>query len=136
MQSLINTFKQNPQKLFLADGLGAVLTALLLAFVLAPFENIFGMPSNIIYILAAVACVLIIYSFSCYFIKPKNPKPYIQIVALANFLYCITTIILSLNYYNHLTIWGSLYFGGELLVLALIIYIEIQVSSSIVYTSN
>jgi hypothetical protein len=103
MKLLINTFKENPQKLFLLDGLGAVLTATLLVFVLASNENFFGMPSHIVYMLAAFACVLIIFSFSCYFIKPKNPKPYIQLVALCNFMYCVTTIILSLNYYHQLT---------------------------------
>jgi hypothetical protein len=136
MNSLINTFKQNPQNIFLVDGLGAVLTASLLAFVLAPFENFFGMPSNIVYILAAVACVLIMYSFSCYFSKPKIPKPDIQLAAFANFLYCITTILLSIKYYNQLSIWGLLYFGGELIVLTVLIYIEIQASRSIDNTAE
>jgi hypothetical protein len=136
MKSLIKTFKTNPQKLFLFDGAGAILTASLLTFVLAPNESFFGMPSYIVYVLAAVSCMLIIYSFGCYIIQPKNPKPFIQLLSLFNSLYSLTTFILLLKLYNQLTVWGLLYFGGELIVLALLIYIEIQVSRSIKTTIN
>jgi hypothetical protein len=64
-QSLLNKAAANPRFMFLIDGFGAVLTAFLSGVVLVRFEEFFGMPSNIMSILAIIACAFAAYSFTC-----------------------------------------------------------------------
>jgi len=59
--------KVNPKKLFLFDGFGAILSALLLGVVLVELESIFGIPRKTLYFLAFLPCLFATYDFFCYF---------------------------------------------------------------------
>src|SRR5688572_29270336 len=100
----------SPKRLFLIDGLGALATASLLSFFLARLEHIFGMPQTISYFLSSVAAIYSIYSLCCYFLIRQDRKPFLQIIATANILYSIATIILMQYYYSRLTWLGLTYF--------------------------
>jgi hypothetical protein len=47
--------------LFLIDGIGALVSALMLAFVLTKWAFLLGVSSAVLYVLAGVACVLALY---------------------------------------------------------------------------
>ncbi len=55
IQSLLGKAVANPRFMFLIDGFGTVLTAFLSDVVLVRFEELFGMPSNVMSILAIIA---------------------------------------------------------------------------------
>jgi hypothetical protein len=58
---LISKFQQViliPRNVFLLDGIGALVSSLLLVVLLAPFESFFGMPSDYVYQLAIPACCI------------------------------------------------------------------------------
>jgi hypothetical protein len=114
----------NPKTIFLIDALGACLTAFLLAVVLARFETHFGMPRKVLYSLSLMACLLAIYSFICYFFSGKNLKIYLKIIALTNLVYCCITIGLVLFFWQQMTILGWGYFGGEVLVIGGLVWVE------------
>jgi hypothetical protein len=80
------------KNIFLIDGMGAVLTALLLSQLLARLVPVFGMPSAILYPLAAIAACFAIYSLLCHLLVKKNWKPFLRGIAVANTLYCLTDI--------------------------------------------
>lgn len=44
----------NPKKLFQIDGLGAILSAILLGIILVRFERFFGIPVSTLYFLASL----------------------------------------------------------------------------------
>jgi hypothetical protein len=48
----------NPNRVFLVDAIGALLTAFFLFSILAQFESFFGMPSKILYLLSGIAFCL------------------------------------------------------------------------------
>ncbi len=56
------------KQVFLIDGIGAMLTAVLLSQVMAKYESLFGMPLKILYLLAAIALLYSLYSPGCYFL--------------------------------------------------------------------
>jgi len=114
---------------FLLDCVGALLTALMLALVLARFEPLFGMPSKVLYILAAVACAFATYSGFCYFFVARNWKPYLQLIALANLAYCLATFGLVLHYRHTLSALGWVYFGVEITVIGLLVHRELICAS-------
>lgn len=106
------------RKLFLIDGVGAVVTATLLALLLAPFEPLFGIPSGVVYVLAVVAVGLAVYSLTCFLIRPSNWPTFLQIIAVANLSYCVLTLILLFVYRFEVTALGVAYFVGEIVIVA------------------
>jgi len=123
-QPILDKITSNPKKLFLIDGIGGVLTAFFLGVVLPRFEDSFGMPITILYYLSSIACVYAIYSISCYILLGNNWRPYLKGVAIANLLYCCTTIVLVFYFYQKLTMLGLIYFVLELMVIISLIIIE------------
>lgn len=107
-----------PRKLFLIDGLGAVLTATLLAAVLAQFESTFGMPSNMLYFLASIAVVFAVYSLTCYWKTPENWPYFLQGIAVVNLSYCMLTAAIVAWFRNEMTWIGVGYFVGETFVVS------------------
>ena len=106
-----------PVSIFLIDAAGALVTALLLRFVLTPFEHLFGMPRTALTSLTIIAFVYSLYSFTCYFVA-RNWSPYVQLIALANLAYCLITLGLMLFHYRQITLFGVVYLVGEIVVIA------------------
>lgn len=104
------------RKLFLLDALGASLSAVLLGGALTTFYSSFGMPVPKLYILAAMAATLAVYSFWNYFVFPQNWRLFLRIIALANCFYCGFTLSLVIRNFSELTTLGRAYFIGELLI--------------------
>jgi hypothetical protein len=126
---IINELKLNPRKLFLIDCLGALASAFLLGVILVLFEEFIGMPKEVLYYLAIAACVFAVYSFFCYFHFPNNWQPFMKAIVIANLLYCLTTIGLVIFFYSQLTIFGVLYFLGELGIIFGLISLELKTAS-------
>jgi hypothetical protein len=129
MRTLPILSKVQPQKLFLVDCLGALLSATLLGLVLAKFEMTFGMPQNVIYILAALSCIFALYSFICFVNKSANWRPLMKIIATANLLYCCLTVGLMVYFYQKLTVLGLIYFVLELIIVIGLACIEWKIAS-------
>jgi len=110
--------------MLLIDAIGAVITALLLSQVVARFDDQFGMPKNVVHVLALLACCLAIYSFSSYFFGKKNVKRLLRIVFGTNVLYCVLTTLLMIQHYEALTWLGLAYFVGEIIVIASLLVVE------------
>lgn len=130
MKSLLKTFTLNPYRIFLVDGIGALLSAVLLLLLLAPLETFFGMPRLIVFILAGIAVLLMCGSLACYFIKPNNWRTSLKLIIAANISYACTTLTLVLIYNDQLTVWGWLYFLLEVMVLAVLATLELQVHTA------
>jgi len=125
---LIAFFTSQPKFVFLVDGLGAVLTASLLGFVLYNMESTFGMPKNVLFYLAGLAALFAIYSFTCFFMLKKNFVPFIRFIALVNFLYCLLSSSMIYFQYSKLTSWGVAYFIVEIIVVLLVVIFELSVA--------
>jgi hypothetical protein len=118
------------KKLFLVDSLGALLSAILLGLVLAQFEKTFGMPQNVLYILAVLPCIFAVFSFVCFFSKTTNWRPLMKIIATANLLYCCLTAGLMVYFYQNLTVLGMTYFILEIIIVMSLAYLEWKTASN------
>lgn len=119
--------RTNSRNIFLFDGLGALLSAILLGLVLANMEVYFGMPPQVLYVLAGLACLLALYSISCAVLLSATVKPYLLFIAMANFTYCCLTAGLVFYYYNSLTALGIAYFLIEMIVIISLVIMELAV---------
>jgi hypothetical protein len=113
-----------PQKLFLVDSLGALLSALLLGLVLAQFDKTFGMPQNVLYVLSVIPCIFAVYSFLCFLIKTTYWRFLMKIIATANILYCFLTLGMMVYFHPQLTVLGLLYFTLEIAIVVILACIE------------
>ncbi len=128
---MIQKFKLHPRKLFLVDSLGALLTAFLLGIVLTRFTEEMGIPEKMLYPLCIIALVYVVYSMVCFFLIGKNWRPFLQVIAIANIFYCLLTMGCVFFFFETITIWGWVYFGGEFMVIGSLVYVELSVASMV-----
>lgn len=112
------------KQLFGADSIGAVLSAVMLGVVLPTFQQLVGMPVDVLHLLAAIPVVYSIYSLLCYLLVNRKWRSYLFIIATANILYCILTLSLVAYHYPMLTVWGIIYFTAEAAIIITLAYIE------------
>ncbi|OWP61469.1 hypothetical protein CDA63_19275 [Hymenobacter amundsenii] len=117
------------QRLFLLDGVGAVLSALCLGAVLPRFERALGVPAAVLHPLAAIAGALATGSLLCYWANPRPWQPWLRAIAAANLLYGVLTACLLAFGPWCVTAWGWGYFGLELAVVALLAGGEVRAAS-------
>jgi len=113
--------------IFLVDALGACLSILLLFFLYAN-EALFGMPQSVLLHLILIAAILATYSFSCYFFKPNNWRLYLFIIAILNSIYCLLTIYQLFQNSQSITVYGLVYFVGEVLIISFLAFFEFKIS--------
>jgi hypothetical protein len=120
--------KYNSSKIFLLDAAGAFVSIILLS-VLYLFEEYFGMPKKILSIFISIALVFLFYSAIIYFVSPLKWRAYLKIIAILNICYCLFTIFHIFLYFENLTLYGNLYFVGEVLVIILLAIFELKIAN-------
>ena len=131
IRKTIKYLSLKPKTLFLIDSIGALLTTFFLFVVLRNLNEYFGMPKAILTYLSVVAACLCIYSTTCFFKLKDNWTPFIMGISIANLLYCILTISLIIFYDPLLTIIGTTYFLLEVAIICGLVYIELNVATTI-----
>ncbi|GAA4006997.1 hypothetical protein GCM10022408_18600 [Hymenobacter fastidiosus] len=120
------TLNLKPKTVFLLDGLGAVLTAVILTEVLKTFNEYFGMPRKALTLLSILALIFAVYSFSCFAFSGTDSPKLLKPIIGANLTYCVLTLGLVIYFYNQLTVLGLTYFVGEILLICGLVCIEIK----------
>ncbi|MEM7549511.1 MAG: hypothetical protein AAF363_07550 [Bacteroidota bacterium] len=114
------------RKIFSIDALGALITFIMLSLVLARYESVFGMPEDMLNVLAGVAAGFAFYSSACFFLVKSNWLPYLMVIATANCLYSLTTLVLVIHFYQSLTVLGIAYFMGEIILVVSLAVLEFR----------
>jgi hypothetical protein len=125
-ESILKLIKK-PKNIFLLDGFGALLTTLLIFFVLRTFNGYLGLSKNNLEFLSIIALIFSIYSVSCYFLVSNNWKLFLKIICTANILYCVLTFGIVLYYYQSISVLGIAYFLSEIMVICGIAFLEIRI---------
>lgn len=119
-------FLKIPKNIFLIDCYGALLTTILLFSVIRTFNTFFGLSKTTLEYLSLLAFIFSIYSLTCFFLAKNNWKLYLKIICTANILYCILTFGIILYYYRSISIFGIVYFLGEIIIIIGIVILEIK----------
>ncbi|WP_281637986.1 hypothetical protein [Flavobacterium marginilacus] len=131
IQQIIKQLAKTPKKIFLIDASGAFLTAFLLFAVLKTWHEYIGIPIKTITVLSIIALVFSIYSALCFaFFNTKKWKRYLKIIAVSNLLYCCLTFGLLIYNFTRLSVIGIIYFGGEIVIICMLIYLELTTLKS------
>jgi hypothetical protein len=128
--TLTNRLISNPKQLFLLDGIGGMISAFMLYVVLKDFS---GMPPRVLNQLAAIALFCGIYSLSCFAFVKSQWKNFMTFIAVFNGCYCVLTLIIVVIHFTVLEPLGSIYFIGEIAIIAKLAITEFQ---SVRYHNN
>ncbi|TDO95653.1 hypothetical protein [Flavobacterium sp. 245] len=130
MKESIQKFIAKPKTIFLIDAVGALLTFAILFFVLRTFNSLFGLSKTTFKYLSLLALFFSFYSFACFFLAKNNWKLYLKIICTANILYCILTFGILIYNYKSISIFGLVYFIGEIAVISGLVLLEIKAIKS------
>lgn len=125
---LMAKLAKDPHRLFLIDGLGALLSVFLLGYVLVQLQEIVGMPVRTLYILASIPILFAIYDFICYTKLSADLSQFLRYIAFANIVYCLFSLVMLVNHKESLTFLGMSYFIIEILIVLVLAYIELRIS--------
>lgn len=112
------------KQLLRIDGIGALLSTILLAGVVAQWPAWFGMPPTIVYILAGIAAIFALYDWIILACVPHPSLIHLSIITLANGGYALNTLYLLLWYRAWIQPLGYVYFLGEIGLLLVLIRLE------------
>jgi hypothetical protein len=121
--------KLQPKTIFLIDGIGALVSAILLGLVLTRLEAFFGLPKNVLYVLSGIAVLLAVYSLAHAFMRTFDTSVRLKLIAVANLFYCVLTVVLLIAFYQQMTVYDLLYFVGELLIILSLAYFELKAAA-------
>ena len=131
INKLINHLIKKPKTLFLIDSVGAILTAFMLFVIMQQLNEYIGMPKTVLIYLSFIAICFCIYSAACFLFLKECWTPFIRLIGVANLLYCGLTIGLLFKYYSLLTIFGTIYFLIEIVIICGLCYVELYVATEI-----
>ena len=124
IEHLISKAEVNPKNLFLIDGLGAILSAFLLGFVLVKFQIIFGIPPSTLYILAVMPLFIALCDFYCYRKSNQKTGLLLKIIAILNLTYCSISLGFVFYHFETITNLGLVYILIEIVIVLLFAIIE------------
>ncbi|MFT4666242.1 MAG: hypothetical protein ACI9RM_000898 [Ulvibacter sp.] len=133
---LVKEFSSKPRRLFLIDGLGAILSAFLLGVVLVQLEYLFGVPRSTLYFLAFLPCLFALYDLYCYQRVNENLSFHLKVIACFNILYCGISIGLACFHYQKITYLVWVYFVIEVIIVIAIAKLELKVAANISNQEN
>lgn len=116
-----------PKKLFLIDGIGALLSAFLSGFVWVYLQHHIGLPVSTLYALAIIALFYALYDLVCY--SRNKGVDFIRGIALLNMVYCGLLLVLGIQHSQSLTYFGWGIVITECSVVALLVYVEFSMAS-------
>ena len=112
--------------LLLIDAIGAFITFFMLVLVLPAFNNLIGIPEEVLYALAILPAALALFSFSIFLRFPEKWYRFMLMIAIANMLYGVSTLILLAIFSQEVKSWGYVYFIGEVLIISFLARLEYQ----------
>ncbi|MEO0788723.1 MAG: hypothetical protein AAFY36_08680 [Bacteroidota bacterium] len=142
------------QQLFFIDFCGAAISTLLHFLLLAPFDHLFGLPAEVVYLLGSMAFLFCCFSGYQYlhrwryssngdtlasFLRDRDAgsessTSAIKVISVLNFGYCLVSIGFLTYYFARITSLGWAYFLGEILIVSALAYIEFKAAR--VHSSN
>lgn len=116
-----------PRTTFLLDGLGGIVTAIMLCLVLRRFHHAIGLSPGVLVTLGLFGVVYGAYSLGCFRLVKKRWGRALAVIIGANILYCVVSALVVVAYRGAMTTLGISYFVAEIAVIAALVGLEVAV---------
>lgn len=114
------------EKLIYFDFFGAVLTTVLLLWVIYPRAAIFGINPTHLYYLASYAGAIVALHLFNHISSSIDIRSFLSLLILANGGYILFTLLFLIRNADTLTSYGWIYFVLEMLIILIIILLELN----------
>ena len=128
LKRVIRFGTQHPRQLFLVDGAGAVLSALMLGVVLIRLESFFGVPPRMLLILATFPALFALYDLGCFVRNPRSPVTPLRIIGMLNLFYVLISVISMAYHAGSILLPGWISLISEVLIVTAIGFAELHIS--------
>ncbi len=128
----IKKIEEDPKKIFILDGIGAIVTALFLGIILVQLEKLVGIPVQTLYCLAVIPVFFMVYDYYCYQKENNQIAPFLKGIAILNLMYCILSLGLAFYHIDRLTVLGWTYVLIEILILIAVSVMELKFANKLV----
>ena len=119
---------ENPRRILMIDALGAFVTFLVTALLLATEWIPTGLPVTFLTLMAYIAsgfCFIGVVALTLL----RDLRVPLRLLSVLNFTYCMTTVAFCVMHSSTLTFWGFNYFLVEVIVVSILALWEWKVSS-------
>ncbi len=121
----MNTFKKY---IFLVDGIGALISSLILGLVLPQFET--GFPYLVLTTLSVIALAYSVSSFSFFYLRKPAKSIWLKGTAIANIVYCFVTALILIIFFKQILSISLAYFIFEIVIILSLAIFELKLASS------
>lgn len=118
------------RRLLLVDAIGALVSAVMLGFVLPFVQQHIGLSVELLHLLAIIAVALSVWSAMSYLFSAARWRTFLLITACANAGYCLFTGSVLVRHAVVMEPIGWLYFVGEMALVLLLLGHELRVARS------
>ena len=132
ISSLINKFKTQPRRIFLFDGLGAVITILFLRIILVQLNDLVGIPISTLTILASLPMAFILIDVVGYVFFERIGPLVLKLIMTLNISYCFLSLYFGWLDFASITWLGWTYLMIEILIIVGVVLLESRVLKIIV----
>jgi len=122
--------KLKAKKYLMIDGIGALISSLLLLLAVVKFQSFLGIPHTALYILLPIPLLFVLYDFICYFNATYDHCSCLKRIAYANLMYCCLSFGFAIYHRTELTIYGWIYVVNECLVLIVLAMLELKIAEA------
>ena len=116
----------SPKRVFLIDGIGASVTSISYAAILAFFRPNFGFSLEMCLALFSMALIFACYSLVFAWINYGKWRSFLRIIAVANLLFCSVALGFMIWKFEKITILGKVYIVAESLLVTCIAMFELK----------
>ena len=129
LKRVLDKLLSNSKILFLVDSVGALITAFILVIITTIFKVRIGLPCKTLYLLSIIAGAFAIFSIYCFCFVKFNWRPFLTIIAAANTLYCLSTAVLLVVYFDRMPRIAISYFVAEIIIMSSLVLVELKSAS-------
>jgi hypothetical protein len=130
LTTLITSLRADPRRVFVLDGVGALVSAVILGLVLPPFDEALGTTRSALHALAALPVAFALYDLVCWAARVRWWRAAVRGIATANLLYPVFSAVTLWNDQVPLTGLGIAYFTAESATLWAIAALEYRVAAA------
>ncbi len=124
MKKLI--LKLTPNKLFLIDAIGALLTAATHGIIFIIFIEYIGLGAEKLYFLSALACLFFLFSSVNSAKLFSSWRRNLKIISSGNLIFCLITLSMVFLYFEQMTLFAKIYFLWEAILVLVLAFFELK----------
>ncbi len=124
------------KNIFIIDGLGAFISAIMLGWVMSHYHEVIGVSVNTLRFLAIIPCFYLLLDIYSHFQEDGFQQRLLRVIAWLNILYCICSVAILFLHIDSLTWLGYAYFIGEIIIILLLAQHELSLANARTYNAD